>query len=134
MRRGPDSLPVFRCGLLLAAGAAACLVLGCAESMPPEHVAAISRVQGLGGRVLYSGGGYGVVLLNSRVQNDDLDLLKDIQNLNSLDLRGTEITDEGMAKLVPLKSLKTVKVTSSRITPDGIKMLKEARPDLVVSL
>lgn len=132
MRRRLDSLLASRRRLLLAASAVALLVLGCAEPMPPEHVAAISKFQGLGGRVQFSEGGYRLNMANSRVQNADLQFLKDIRNLKALDLRGTEISDEGIDMLVPLKSMKSVAVTGSRITPEGAKKLEQARPDLSI--
>ena len=132
MRRGLDSLLAYPRPLLLAASAAACLVLGCAEPMPPEHVTAISKFQGLGGRVLFSEGGYSLNLIDSRVQDADLDYLKDIRNLKAIDMRRTQVTDAGIEKLVPLTTLKSVLVTGTRVTPEGVKKLEEARPDLNV--
>lgn len=133
MRRGTNSLLASRQCLLFAASAAACLVLGCAEPMPPEHVAAISKMQGLGGRVQFSGGGYRLNMGDSRVQDADLEFLKDIRELKVLDLRGTQISDVGIEKIVPLKTLQSIIVTGSRMTPEGIKKLKQARPDIAIS-
>ncbi len=133
MRRGPDSLFAIRRRLLYAASAVACLVLGCAEPMPPEHVAAISKMQGLGGRVQFSDGGYRLNMTNSRVQDSDLEFLKDIRDLKVLDLQGTMVTDEAVEKIVPLTTLRSVIVTGSRVTPEGVKKLKESRPDIAVA-
>jgi hypothetical protein len=132
-RRGLASCLADRRRLLYAASAVACLVLGCAEPMPPEHVAAITKFQGLGGRVVFHNGGYRLNMADSRVQDADLVFLKDIRDLKVLDLRGTQITDEGMEKLVTLKSLQSVMLTSSRVSPEGVEKLQQARPELTVT-
>jgi len=72
-------------------------------------------------------------MVDSRVQDADLDFLKDIQDLKVLDLRGTQISDAGIEKIVPLKTLQSVMFTRTHVSPDGIKKLKQARPDLAIT-
>lgn len=134
MRHRPDSLfPVSRILQLLASCFAFALIAGCAEPLPPEHVAAISKMQGLGGKVVFEEGGYRLNMTDSRIQDDDLAQLANVQNLTVLDLRGTQVTDAGVQKIIPLKSLVLVLISGSRITDDGVAVLKKARPDIRVA-
>ncbi len=131
----PHSLLIVgrRFPLFLASSLVACLMLGCVKPMPPEHVAAISKMQGLGGKVLFENGGYRLNMADSRVTNDDLAHLANVENLKTLDLRNTQVSDEGIKKLVPLKSLNLVILAGSQVTAEGIEALKAARPDIKIS-
>ena len=101
--------------------------------MPPEHVKAITKLQGLGGKVMFEEGGYRLNLAETRVTDEDLDVLADIQNLKIVDLRSTDVTDAAIDKIIPLKSLILVLVTRSRMTPEGIERLAKARPELIIT-
>ena len=45
----------------------------------------------------------------------------------------TDITDEGLIVLAGLKSLSSVHLTHTRVTPDGMRWLKQTRPGLQVN-
>jgi hypothetical protein len=106
---------------------------GCAEPMPPEHVAAVSKMQGLGAKVQFEDGGLRLNLGATRIEDADLEQLKNIQNLKTLDIRSTHITDKGLATLQSLKSLKAVLLTGAAMTPEGIDAFEKARPDITVT-
>jgi hypothetical protein len=107
-------------------------IAGCAEPLPPEHTAAISKVQGLGGKVTFYRGGYSINLRNTRIEDSDLPTLHDIQNLVQLDLRDTRITDKGLDDIAKLPKLIEVSLSGTMTTRDGVKALKEQRPELDV--
>jgi hypothetical protein len=107
------------------------LLAGC-SAPPPEHTAAISRMQGLGGKVLFADGGFRVNLSNSRVADDDLKELRNIQNLKGLDLTNTRITDQGLKQIEALKSVTSLTLTGTPTTRDAREALRKARPDMTV--
>lgn len=118
-------------GFLLLA--AFCLVLGgCAEPMPPEHVAAIARVQGLGAKVMFSNGGYQINLKKSRILDSDLPELHKIQNLKRLELQDTRITDEGLQEIAKIQTLEFVHLGGTSTTREGRAALQKARPEVDV--
>ncbi len=123
----------FRRGAAFVLVSAFCLALGgCAEDLPPEHKAAVSRMQGLGGKVLFAEGGYRLNMQNSRISDNDLKELHKIQNLKGLDLQGSRITDEGLKEIAKLKSLADVALSGTPTTLEGREALRKARPDLEV--
>jgi hypothetical protein len=112
---------------------AVCMALGgCAEALPPEHKAVVSRMQGLGGKVLFAEGGYRLNMQNSRISDDDLKELHKVQDLKGLDLQGAQITDEGLQEIAKLKSLVSVTLTGTPTTIEGRDALRKARPDMEV--
>ena len=112
--------------------AACCLTFGCTDPLPPEHRAAISRLQSLGGRVVFHEGGYRLNLGGSQVANEDLALLADIQNLNYVDLQETAITDEGLDELAKIDTPCTIMLKATRTTPAARDKLSETRPNLKI--
>ena len=50
--------------------------------------------------------------------------LKDLKNLQHLDLIHSDITDEGAKRLAELQSLKTIDLRGSKITDAGLKELQ----------
>jgi hypothetical protein len=106
---------------------------GCAEPMPPEHVAAVSKMQGLGAKVQFEDGGLRLNLAATRVEDADLEHLKNIQNLKTLDIRSTHITDKGLVTLQAIQPLKAVLLTGAAVTPEGIDAFEKARPDITVT-
>lgn len=105
---------------------------GCAEPMPPEHAAAVSKMQGLGAKVQFEDGGLRLNMEGSRIEDADLQHLQKIQNLKLLDLRGTHVTDKGLPSILPVKSLRSLNLTGTRVTSEGVEALRKARPDLAV--
>jgi hypothetical protein len=109
------------------------LCSGCAEPLPKEHVAAVSKMQGLGAKVQFEDGGLRLNMADTRIEDADLTHLQNIQNLKTIDLRATHITDKGLATIQSLKSLKAILLTGSAVTPDGVDALQKARPDLTIT-
>ncbi|MBL9123175.1 MAG: hypothetical protein JNG90_06050, partial [Planctomycetaceae bacterium] len=48
-------------------------------------------------------------------------------------LKGTSVTDAGLAELAKLKGLKEVNLSFTQVTPEGVAKLTQARPGLKVS-
>jgi hypothetical protein len=105
---------------------------GCGDPLPPEHKATISKMQGLGGKVLFASGGYRLNMANSRMTDADLKELHKIQNLKGLDLQNTPITDAGLKEIEKLKSVTSLTLTGTATTRDGREALRKARPDMEV--
>lgn len=129
---GSIALPL-RLGLSALLPACALLTLtvgGCAKPLPPEHVEAVAKMQGLGGRIVFSRGGYRLNMGNSRISDEDVGLLHNIQNLKALDLRGTQVTDAAVDELAKIVTLERLEVSGSQISPEGIMQLQTARPEL----
>lgn len=107
-------------------------IVGCAEPLPPEHTAAISKMQGLGAKVTFYEGGYSLNLRQSRLEDADLKSMHDIQKLVLLDIRDTRVTDNGLEEIATLPDLIRVNLGGTMTTRDGIEALKQKRPDLEV--
>lgn len=123
----------FRRGVGYLVVSAVCLALGgCAEPLPAEHTATVSRMQGLGGKVMFAEGGYRLSMQNSRISDEDLKDLHKIQNLKMLDLESTQVTDEGLKEIAKLKDVVSVALSGTQTTREGREALRKARPDLVV--
>jgi len=69
--------------------------------------------------------GHGNELILTRDQKPVAKLKK----LTGLSLRYTVVADAGLMKLVGLTKLKSIDVTYSRVTPEGIAAFKAKRPD-----
>ncbi len=105
---------------------------GCADPLPEEHKATISRMQGLGGKVLFSDGGYALNMENSRLSDDDLKDLQHIHNLRVLHLQNTRVTDTGLPEIAKLKSLVRVYLAGTPTSREAREALAKQRPDLTV--
>jgi hypothetical protein len=64
--------------------------------------------------------------------DDHIEHLTAIPKLQMIYLCGRDLTDKGLLAVAQSRSLRTVFVTSLRVTRDGIYALREARPDLRV--
>jgi WD40 repeat protein len=58
--------------------------------------------------------------------------LMDLPKLETLGLGWTKVDDAGLDHIVAMKHLKTVKLGGSRMTAEGVKRLRQRRPDLKV--
>ena len=67
--------------------------------------------------------------LNDELENEDLRFLKRISNLQKLNLRGTEISDDAIVHLVTAKSLRELDIRGTRISSSGLDRLQVALPD-----
>ena len=55
--------------------------------------------------------------------------LKGLTSLQTLDLRGSQITDTGLAHLKGLTGLQTLYLRSTKVTDAGVAELKKALPN-----
>lgn len=62
---------------------------------------------------------------NPKFQDADCRQLATLQSLESVDLSGTGITDEGLAALAKLPALTTLKLSATGVTDDGLATLAE---------
>jgi len=62
-----------------------------------------------------------------------LEALQQFRNLAELDLSGSSVSDEQLQELVGMKSLKTLKLTTTRVTDAGIAKLKRNLPGLEIT-
>jgi hypothetical protein len=58
--------------------------------------------------------------------------VKGLENLEYLNVYGTEIGDPGLAHLANLKKLKSLYVWQTKVTDAGVKKLQEALPGLKI--
>jgi hypothetical protein len=61
---------------------------------------------------------------NKKLIDEDLTYLIPLNNLQLLHLRSTPVTDRGMPALARMKRLKTLSLLETKVTADGIYMLK----------
>jgi hypothetical protein len=73
-----------------------------------------------------------VELKGSKVTDAGLLTLKDIATLQGLDLRDTGITDAGLAHLQDMPGLKSLLLGGTKVTDDGVDALKKANTKLKV--
>jgi hypothetical protein len=71
-------------------------------------------------------------LNHTKIADNDLDNLKNLAYLESLNLVGTPISDRGLASLAQIKSLKRVYLWQTRVTEKGVAVLKKMRPNLAI--
>jgi hypothetical protein len=58
--------------------------------------------------------------------------IKDMSRLNYLTIRGAGLTDASVPTLKALPGLKKVELDGNKFTADGIKQLRQSRPDMTV--
>jgi len=58
--------------------------------------------------------------------------LKGLKNLQVLALSRTEVTDAGLGALKDIKSLKSIYLIGTKVTPQAIDKLKQAIPGVAV--
>jgi hypothetical protein len=63
------------------------------------------------------------------VDNEALPMLHKFRKLRSLNLRDTQITDEGLQHIKALKRLEWLDVRGTQITDDGLQKLQAALPN-----
>ncbi len=88
----------------------------------------MSKLRFLGAKLSFKDGGYRVDLTQTPVEDKDLELIAQVGNVTSVDLRGTRITNAGLKFLEPIKTLETVNVQRSGVTREGADKLREALP------
>ncbi len=71
-------------------------------------------------------------LEKTQIGDDGLAHLKELANLEYLNVYATQVTDAGLEHLTGLKHLKHLYVWQSGVTEEGIKKLNESLPELVI--
>jgi hypothetical protein len=71
-------------------------------------------------------------LEKTRVTDEGMDQLKSFQSLEQLNLYGTAVSDKGLEKLATCKNLKTLFLWKTNATAEGIAKLKQALPNLTI--
>lgn len=71
-------------------------------------------------------------LEKSKVTDEGMDQIKSMQSLEQLNLYGTAISDKGLEKLSDCKNLKTLFLWKTNATAEGIAKLKQALPNLTI--
>ena len=66
---------------------------------------------------------------NTRITDEGVKALGDLQQLTHLGLSGTYVTDEGIQHLHNLKNLTSITLGRTNVTIDGVAALKRALPD-----
>ncbi|MCE2849164.1 MAG: hypothetical protein LW815_08375 [Chitinophagaceae bacterium] len=71
-------------------------------------------------------------LEKTKVTDEGMDQIKSMQSLEQLNLYGTAISDKGLEKLTGCKNLKTLFLWKTNATAEGIAKLKQALPNLTI--
>ena len=104
---------------------------GCSHRARYEkQQAAIAKVEKLGGSVQIDkenpeSPALTVCLMDTKVSDAELGFLKDLNGLETLDLRWTKINGRGLIHLKDMMSLKTLLLHHTPITDAGMKQIKE---------
>jgi len=75
---------------------------------------------------------FGLTLHGTKVGDDDLTQLAAFPKLDTLNLDASPISDRGLLLLKDLRLLQSVSVRATLVTAQGVEKLQKARPDLVV--
>ena len=67
------------------------------------------------------------------INDADMEWVGQMTQLIYLHLGNTSVTDAGLAKLSGLRHLKELTVSAPLVTPEGVKVLTQVRPYLVVT-
>src|SRR4051812_23675500 len=89
----------------------------------------IAEIKKLGGKVIADEKSPGkpvieVTLAYSSVTDEELEHLKCLPHLQSLDLTQTQVTDAGLEHLIGLTRLRTLNLSYTEVTDAGLKHLK----------
>ena len=70
---------------------------------------------------------------SSGVTDASVDQLLKLTRMRRLEIRGNQLTDDGLLRLAELKSLQRLDVQfGKRITPEGVREFRKIRPDCQV--
>ena len=105
------------------------------EQARADEASAVKAVENLGGKVTRDDKlpGNPVIGVNlgglfpGKVTDAGLKELKDLKQLNTLDLYGTPVTDAGLKELADLKQLTTLNLSGTQVTNAGLKELKDLK-------
>jgi hypothetical protein len=74
-----------------------------------------------------------LLLPNGNFSDAEVDGLLRLRNLSRLDLSGTAITDEGLAKIKGLKSLRELHVARTAVSPTAEQQSEKSDPELRIT-
>jgi len=108
--------------------------LGQCKSLRKLNLSYLRKLDGKNLRFLVPLKSFEILLLSDcrSITDADLEVIAQMPQLQSLDLGKTSVTDAGLARLKGLRKLKELFVTAPLVTPEGVKVLTEALPALVV--
>jgi hypothetical protein len=75
----------------------------------------------------------GITLEETKVTGAGFVHLQGMTNLNFLRLHTAPINDEGLAHLHPIKSLRSIDLTGTKVTAQGREKLRAAIPEISVT-
>ncbi len=97
-----------------------------------EHIAKLPTLKYLDIRSIGVSDGGIVANNHGPISDDGIRLVADhLPNLESLLFGGT-VTDDGLLQLLRLRKLTYVEIDSPKVTPEGVKRLQEAMPNLKI--
>ena len=104
------------------------------KSLRKLNLSYLRRLEGKNLRFLVPLKSFEILLLSDcrGISDADLEVIAQLTQLQSLDLGKTSVTDAGLARLKGLSHLKELFVSAPLVTPEGVKVLTEAFPALVV--
>jgi len=102
-----------------------------------RHYAATRAIASYGGTLEQAANGTVVDLGERDIDDAKLEKLvphlQNVRDLVELRLRGAQVTDDGLNSLAPLTTLRRLDVSSTEVTPDGVRLLSRELPDLDVT-
>ena len=102
------------------------------EAAQARREAALAKYQRFGpavNRIFHSVWSLDFSQCETSPADDDLVYVKDLPDLQYLNLSGSRITDAGLVHLESLKQLRHVWLSRTQVTDDGVRKLREALPD-----
>ncbi|GIX04120.1 MAG: hypothetical protein KatS3mg113_1126 [Planctomycetaceae bacterium] len=99
------------------------------KELSPEEKEAIAQLRKLGGLVIEVAQNdprldVSLHLADTKIENQHLVFLKPLERIAALNLRGTEVSDEGLQHLAHLKGLVRLHLEKTKITDAGLVHLK----------
>ena len=71
---------------------------------------------------------------NTLISENSLFILKELKNLEYLNLYNTNVSDKSIEDLINIPNLKVVFLWKTKISQKGFEKLKKSRPDLQIEM
>jgi hypothetical protein len=78
--------------------------------------------------------GNGTIILPYEISTDDITVISRLKLLRILAIGGPNVTDETIGPISELRNLEYLYLSRTNVTDDGVKLLREALPDLKISM
>jgi hypothetical protein len=116
-------------GVCFAVGS--CLMLcaaACGQAAPQDE--AVAKIESLGGRVYKNTAGQVdiVDLKGPQITDEHLALLQSLPALRQLSLDGSQVTDRGLDQLLNLPNLEEVSLLRTKVTPQAAQAFNDRHP------